>query len=375
MAASSARAFLRRSLATLTRVPLQPVTYTPEGAVAISYPILQSSPLSLQTSIEKAFGSDPKALGIIVVKDLPSGFTAKRDRLLRLADRFASLPESAKEKYVDSKSKYSFGWSHGKEIMNGKPDTLKGSYYANPLVDNPDSSPQDRQSHPEYYGKNIWPAPDEAGVEGFEEAFKDLGRFVYKVGCEMATACQPFASQHLSDRSVSLSDLISKQTAKARLLHYFPPDPQTPLPTEDEPIDSWCGFHLDHSILTGLCSAMYLSHESNQAPKVVASPSPQSGLYIRSRGGGLTKVSIPADCLAFQTGEALELATGGKLRATPHCVRVGASSRVGQISRETFALFMQPEMYQLVGPDETFGQFSKRIFNEHYQDNLVAAAA
>ncbi|KAL5518676.1 hypothetical protein ACEPAH_359 [Sanghuangporus vaninii] len=375
MAASSARAFLRRSMTTLTRVRLQPVTYTPEGAVAISYPILQSSPLSLETSIEKAFGSDPKALGIIVVKDLPSDFIAKRDRLLKLADRFASLSENVKEKYVDSNSKYSFGWSHGKEIMNGKPDTLKGSYYANPLVDNPDSSPQDRQSHPEYYGKNIWPAPDEAGVEGFEEAFKDLGRLVYKVGCEMATACQPFASQHLSDRSISLSDLVSKQTAKARLLHYFPPDPQTSFPTEDEPIDSWCGFHLDHSILTGLCSAMYLSHEPNQAPKVVASPSSQSGLYIRSRGGDLTKVSIPADCLAFQTGEALELATSGKLRATPHCVRVGASNGIGQISRETFALFMQPEMHQLVGPDETFGQFSKRIFNEHYQDNLVTAAA
>lgn len=107
----------------------------------------------------------------------------------------------------------------------------------------------------------------------------------------------------------------------------------------------------------------------------MASPSPQSGLYIRSRGGDLTKVSIPVDCLAFQTGEALELATGGKLRATPHCVRVGGSNGAGQVSRETFALFMQPETYQLVGPEETFGQFSKRIFSEHYQDNLVTAAA
>lgn len=56
------------------------------------------------------------------------------------------------------------------------PDTLKGSYYANPIVGDPDVSPEQRSAHPEYYGKNIWPAADERGVEGFEEAFKDLGR-------------------------------------------------------------------------------------------------------------------------------------------------------------------------------------------------------
>jgi isopenicillin N synthase-like dioxygenase len=112
---------------------------------------------------------------------------------------------------------------------------------------------------------------------------------------------------------------------------------------------------------------MYLKHSPNGVAEAVPSPSPQSGLYIRSRGGALTKVSIPADCLAFQTGEALELATGGKLRATPHCVRVGASADGGLVSRETFALFMQPDTDRLVGPSETFGQFSKRIFNEHYE--------
>jgi len=55
-------------------------------------------------------------------------------------------------------------------------DTLKGSYYANPMVDMPNVDDAQRAAHPEYYGKNIWPAGDEVGVEGFEEAFKDLGR-------------------------------------------------------------------------------------------------------------------------------------------------------------------------------------------------------
>lgn len=119
---------------------------------------------------------------------------------------------------------------------------------------------------------------------------------------------------------------------------------------------------------------MYLSHEPECPPKLVTSPSPESGLYIRNRGGELVKVSIPADCLAFQTGEALELATEGRLRATPHCVRVGAVSGTEVVSRETFALFMQPETKQLIGQNETFGQFSRRVFAEHYnEDGLVNA--
>jgi isopenicillin N synthase-like dioxygenase len=82
----------------------------------------------------------------------------------------------------------------------------------------------------------------------------------------------------------------------------------------------------------------------------------------------LKKVSIPPDCLAFQTGEALELATAGRLRATPHCVRVGAGDSTEDISRETFALFMQPDVNERISARETFGEFSKRIFDDHYND-------
>lgn len=146
------------------------------------------------------------------------------------------------------------------------------------------------------------------------------------------------ASSHLIDSSLSLPTLISSsQTTKARLLHYFPPSPENPLPKDDEPIDSWCGFHIDHSLLTGLCSAMFLDASASRVePAAVPSPSPTSGLYIRTRGGDLTQVKIPVDCLAFQTGEALELATAGRLRATPHCVRIGAAPGAETVSRETF---------------------------------------
>ena len=108
-----------------------------------------------------------------------------------------------------------------------------------------------------------------------------------------------------------------------------------------------CGLHLDHSVLTGLCSAMYL--EAGSPPKVVPSPSPASGLYIKTRGGVIAKVNIPAGCLAFQTGEALEIATEGRLRATPHFVHVGqGGENASNVSRETFALFMQPKVRKCI---------------------------
>lgn len=102
-------------------------------------------------------------------------------------------------------------------------------------------------------------------------------------------------------------------------------------------------------------------------PLMIPSPSPTTGLYIRTRGGDLKKVTIPSDALAFQTGEALEIATGGRLRATPHCVRVGPSSNADRISRETFAIFMQPDIQQKLSSEKTFGQFSKEVLDEHYK--------
>ncbi|KAF8203729.1 hypothetical protein BJ912DRAFT_209789 [Pholiota molesta] len=270
------------------------IEYTPEGAVVISYSSLLTSPDSLGPAIEKAFGSDPSSLGIIVVRDLPTQYIEYRDRLLKLAYHFGHLDEAVRESYSDEASNYSFGWSHGKEIMNGKPDTLKGSFYANPIVEDATVSLQERALFPEYYGKNIWPKKDEKDVENFEQAFKDLSRLIFEVGCDLAAACQPFASSHFADSTFSLADLIrDSQTTKARLLHYFPPSADSAPPSEDEPIDSWCGFHLDHSLLTGLCPAMFLRRKRDSQPEIIPSPSPTSGLYIRTRGGQLTKVTIP----------------------------------------------------------------------------------
>jgi len=260
--------------------------------------------------------------------------------------------------------------------MNGQPDILKGSYYAN--IVSRDANPslvqeEERKKFPEYYGSNIWPDGTEPTVAGMRNAFEALGQFVLQVGCRLAEACQPFVSEHMLDSSVNLSELIkTSHTTKARLLHYFPP-PDAPASDEDAGGVNACGYHLDHSMLTGLCSAMYLSPAGSGPPTIVTSPSPVSGLYIKTRGGKLVKAAYPSNCLAFQTGEALQIATGGKLMATPHYVRVDAGRSPRPVSRETFALFMQPNTDQIIGPGETFGSFSHRVFNEHYDDSELQA--
>ena len=45
-------------------------------------------------------------------------------------------------------------------------------------MDNPTVSEKQKVDYPEYYGQNVWPRATEKGVEGFEEAFKSLGKSV-----------------------------------------------------------------------------------------------------------------------------------------------------------------------------------------------------
>ncbi len=72
--------------------------------------------VDLSDRIHEAYGLE--GLGVLTVKNIP-GWVETRQRLLPLAQRFASLPEDVLSKYVHEPSKYSFGWSHGKENLQG----------------------------------------------------------------------------------------------------------------------------------------------------------------------------------------------------------------------------------------------------------------
>ena len=107
------------------------------------------------------------------------------------------------------------------------------------------------------------------------------------------------------------------------MLHYYPASPIDGQEEDQSVQDSFCGTHIDHSLLTGLCglystrivlfspalilpgSAMYLSRTgSGSEPIEVTAPTPTAGLYIHPRGsspssdrGSAIKVAIPPDCL------------------------------------------------------------------------------
>lgn len=134
----------------------------------------------------------------------------------------------------------------------------------------------------------------------------------------------------------SLTDCLLVQ---GRLLHYFPPEPiklaghtdmadasngmnngNAPIAppanstssnkendssknNKEKEDEDWCGWHTDHGSLTGLTSAMYMHGD-----KAVPNPDPQAGLYIRARQGGeVTQAPIPADQIAYQMGEAMQV--------------------------------------------------------------------
>ena len=135
-----------------------------------------------------------------------------------------------------------------------------------------------------------------------------------------------------------LESVLTKSSfCKARLLHYFPTENPS---SNDNGADcsDWCGWHNDHGSLTGLVPAMYLEEDGTQ----VACPDSDAGLYIMSRTGKLVHVSLPSGSLGFQIGETSQIHTGGILQATPHAVR-GCRAGDKKISRESFAVFMEPE--------------------------------
>lgn len=99
-----------------------------------------------------------------------------------------------------------------------------------------------------------------------------LGKLIFDVGVLLARVCDNFGeifgpnfcllfwcwpcsvTPTLANPEGTLSSLIAKsKSSKARLLHYYPEDPNN-LPIDDNMFnDALCGTHLDHSLLTGLC--------------------------------------------------------------------------------------------------------------------------
>lgn len=74
-------------------------------------------------------------------------------------------------------------------------------------------------------------------------------------------------------------------------------------------------------------------------------------------------MNIPPSCLGFQTGEALQLITGGKFQAVPHFVRAGNGKEMANVARNTLAVFTQPNLGEIVDRERglTFAEFAKEV--------------
>jgi isopenicillin N synthase-like dioxygenase len=212
----------------------------------------------------------------------------------------------------------------------------------------------------------------------------DLCRLIIDTAVLVARACDRFAEKEIPGYPKGyLEHVVStSNTTKARLLHYYPQGLSDVSSEGDE--DDWCATHLDHGCLTGLTSAMFIdeketntsvpaggssgAHSLAPLAELAASPDPSAGLHIKSRTGETFQVKIPRDCIAFQTGEALERITAGKFKAVPHFVRgVRASVSDGRIARNTLAVFTQPNLGEEVDIEQhlTFGEFARGVVTKN----------
>ncbi|KAK1635944.1 hypothetical protein BDP81DRAFT_428750 [Colletotrichum phormii] len=352
--------------------------------VVVSLNDLKEGNIPFET-LKEAFG--PDTLGILVVKDVPPEFTHLRHQTLSYASYLGNLPEEELVKLENEKAKYLTGWSLGKETLkNGQIDTFKGSYYANcafyvdATLDCAKPTAEFNQNNfPEYLSPNIWPSQDV--LPGFKPSVENLCRIIIDTAVLVARACDRFAESEIPGYSKGyLEHVVStSNTTKARLLHYYPQKKEAPAKIGAAD-DDWCSRHKDHGCLTGLTSAMFIDEKetSTAVPEATnntsaslpplaeleASPDPSAGLYIESRSGETVQVKIPRDCIAFQTGEALERITGGKFKAVPHFVRgVRAAVSDGRVARNTLAVFTQPNLGEEVDIEQhiTFGEFARGI--------------
>ncbi|RFU34712.1 hypothetical protein B7463_g1609, partial [Scytalidium lignicola] len=331
--------------------------------ITVSLRELETESVTLQT-LEQAFG--PSSLGILIVKDLPAQFHPLRKKLLTYASSLAQLSAKELDSLTNAESHYNVGWSHGKEALkDGQYDTMKGSYYVGVMSTNLQASTERSQQPFEY--PNIWPAEDL--LPGFRQTFEELGTMIVDIALVVAKACDQFAVKSLPSYEPGLLERVLKEstTTRARLLHYFPPRSDIERGAVDEEDDSWCALHVDDGCLTGLTSALYVDESkfsSSTTVEMIKDPDYYAGLYIRSRTSEVVKVNIPEDCLAFQTGSALQLMTKGALKAVPHFVRgptVGSA-----VARNTLAVFTQPNLNEIL--DETgitFGQHIRESDEKH----------
>lgn len=325
----------------------------------------------LQTGIDnetltKAFG--PNSLGIVIVRDLPPEFQSLRQKVLTSASILANLDQEELAKLECKEAMWLVGWSRGREKLakSSLPDFKKGSFYMNcafhkdPKLEGPESKLIEKYpDYKPYTASNIWPRNN--NLKDFQHDCKALCSLIIEVAGTVAKACDKYIKSIYDDYDQSyLQRIVEKSTCtKARLLHYFPKIEKD----TNESVDDWCSEHLDHSCLTGLTSALFIDESKGLTHALDTSPDLRAGLYIKNRNNEIVKVSIPPDCLAFQSGSALQEISKGRFKAVLHYVR---GTEMPNIARNTLAVFCQPDLDDMINEEEDFARYSDRILRGNH---------
>ncbi|KAF2605352.1 hypothetical protein F2Q70_00026304 [Brassica cretica] len=146
--------------------------------------------------------------------------------------------------------------------------------------------------------------------------------------------------------------LLDSCTAKGRLIHYHSPADQSFLREAAQRrrkqsgkcingshFNLWQQWHYDYGIFTILTDPLFLSSHSCQDCNLIASHS-YLRIYHPSKNN-FYMVKTPQDSFIVQIGESADILSNGKLRSTLHCVC--RPEQLEHISRETFAVFLQPK--------------------------------
>lgn len=354
------------------------------------------------SAISQAYGRGGP--GVLLVGKLRTGFVEERARLLEAGRVLGNLSGEELMKLEFPDVDYSVGWSRGRERFKGVVDSKKGSFYANPIFDTPSFGDESllakypyvamaelfffspccqiclllqmyrlclRCADRHYMHDNCWPRGEEC--EGLEECFKSIGSYINAVGMDVAFHCDQHVRSVLGADAEACSieqTLRDSRSAKGRLLHYFPDMDNVSSDGNESVGDSrlWCGYHNDHSTLTGLVAGEYFHADSGAS--LGMAPDAASGLYVvRSGSSEPEKVSIPRDWLAFQIGESAQIVSGGVLRATPHGVKMPA--QIPNACRVTLAVFLQPNPWDALDLPKNTRQTSAYLDNALESSPLV----
>lgn len=274
-------------------------------------------------AIDRAYSEH--GLGTLAIDGVPD-YNEQRRKALLQAWQLANLPREARRRLERPEHYFQVGWEHGEYGFKDGRDAYMGSFFSNPLSDS--FLGEDGKQW-----RNAWPTDD---LPTLKPAVQDLSLTMKGVAERLARYLDVYVRGKLPSLRPDFFERTVASTPKvnSRLIHYYP--------IREAFSGQWTGWHKDIGMLTCLTPALY----TNEQGEEIAWSDPAVGLHAQTKDGEVVKVQVPKDCLIIQIGEAMEVLTGGVIKAIPHAVIPLRYRRGGPevmiVSRNSMALFIDP---------------------------------